>query len=1111
MNSLLKAGFKVCAISRTMNKHQFLWIKKQWNRLPLALRLIFVTGLVAGICAGCSQSSKISRHLSRADKYYQAEQYTKAQIEYLNALRLDPTNAVAIRQLGFLFYQMGEIPQAYTFLKTAADMDTNNMDVRLKLGMTFLTVRKLKEARAESIVILSRQPTNDEAMMMLADAVGNTNDIVDVRKRLEGLGAPASSRPGYHLALATLQFRQRDVKGYEMLVKKALEANPNFSPALSAMGNLCVLSNDIKQAETYYQKAAELSPSRSGRWLKYAEFKVQTGDLEAGKKILNDVYKKAPDYLPVALRLADIALSERDLEKSSSFVKKVLAQDPVNYEGAILSARLKVGQNQPAKALAELERLTQLYPSNAPGLYHLAQVQLINTNLNKAVDTLNQAVSYDTNYSDAIVLLAELNARSGKASLAINSLTDLLRRQPQLVRAHMALANIYRSQNDMDNELAVYRRVATLVPKNPQPHYLMGLILQAQNKTAEARKAYETTLQLAPDDFLTIMQLVGINLKEKNYTAAMQLVQKPLEKYPKATEPKMLLASVQLAQGDTNAAIATLKSTIEADPNAQNVYMMLASVYISSGLQKQALGELQTVVSKNPSNTPALMIIATLHDQAKNYQAARDAYEKILAVNPMSYQVLNNLAYLYCERLSELDKAYDYAMKARKILPQDPYAADTLGWILFKRGDYPRALPLIQESATKLEASTVPLPGLPEVQYHLGIANYMMGNEDSARNAFVKALSSTNQYTGKTEAAERLAFLNTNMKTGGQQLVAGLEKRLTQEPNDTIALIRLANIRESEGKADQAVKIYEKALQSNPNAVPILVSLAQLYAGNMKQTAKALELARNARNLAPEDGHVSHVLGKLAMQTGDHKWALALLQESALKLPDQPEVHFDLALAQYSNGRVMESVENMKKAMQTGKTWANAESARRFIAISTLYLDPAKAKQSMNQIQAALKDEPDYLPALMATGIVSEKAGNLAAARQVYEKILTIYPAFTPVIRQFALLYASDSKDENKAFDLATKAREAFPQDAELAKTLGLLNYRRAEYSRSTQLLMESSRTLSTDAEVFFYLGMAQNQLKAKKESAEALRQALALNLKVPLADEAKKVLANIR
>src|SRR6185503_12181948 len=58
-------------------------------RSLMAVAPVLVLVLVLVCCgAGCSREAKRDRHLKRANSYYEARDYQKAAIEYLNALRL---------------------------------------------------------------------------------------------------------------------------------------------------------------------------------------------------------------------------------------------------------------------------------------------------------------------------------------------------------------------------------------------------------------------------------------------------------------------------------------------------------------------------------------------------------------------------------------------------------------------------------------------------------------------------------------------------------------------------------------------------------------------------------------------------------------------------------------------------------------------------------------------------------------------------------------------------------------------------------------------------------------------------------------------------------------
>ena len=288
-------------------------------------------------------------------------------------------------------------------------------------------------------------------------------------------------------------------------------------------------------------------------------------------------------------------------------------------------------------------------------------------------------------------------------------------------------------------------------------------------------------------------------------------MEKHIDKNPKLAQAWGLRGKIYLAQRDFTHAEADLLKAVELDPNLEPAYLLLAQLYVASNRQEEAIAKLSAFVEKNKTvqTVPALMQIAMIQEQRKNFTAARDAYEKLLSVAPNSPLALNNLAVIYSEHLGQLDKAYDLARKAKEAVPNEPHIADTLGWILFKKGDYGNALRLLQESAGKL-------PDLPEIQFHAGMAHYMLGEEGPARLALQKAVDAPSDFPGKDEARQRLALLAIQVGAANSGVRTELENYLRQRPNDPAALVRLAEIQQRDGAVDQAVKTYEKVVAENP-------------------------------------------------------------------------------------------------------------------------------------------------------------------------------------------------------------------------------------------------------------------------------------------------------
>ena len=1074
-------------------------------RIPartLSCLIALTTVILLG--TGCSPEAKKAGHLKSADRFFESGEFDQAEIEYINVLKLEEGNAHATGRLALIYTDQGRLSQAVAYLRKGRQLDPENLDLRVKMGQLALATGNLKEARDEANYLLDRRPQDPEAPQLLVGTITKSDEIDAVRSRLQGLPPPAPNGAPVLVALGLLEFRQQHFKEAEADLKLALAADPKFAAAYSALGALSLARKDSASAEQAFRQAAELSSLRSPRRLQFAQYKMQAGDLPAAKRLLEEITLKAPDYLPAWTALAEIALVEKKFAESASYANKALARDPANLQGLIINGRSKLAQGEYDQAIAAFEKLADTYPKLPTVYYELGRSYAGAGEMSKAIDRLNQASNLAPGYTDAVLLLSGLNIRKGELGTAVVLLRKLVQQRPDLPAARLLLADAYRAQGNLDESLAVYQQVEEQFPQNRQTPYLRGMVLLQQNKQAEARIAFERAHELAPDSPIALEQLINLELRERKYQPARDRLQAELDKNPKlAGNCQLLFAKIFLAQDDKPQAEAALKKAIELMPDSSTSYFLLAGIYTATSQQQKALTSLEQALVRNPKDTTALMLSGVIHDQQKEYPAAQEAYEKILAINPRFSGALNNLAYLYAERLNQLDKAYTLAQRAREQQPTEPHVADTLGWILYAKHQYARALSLLEESAEKL-------PALPEVQFHLGMTHYMMGEEEPARLALHRALQAGSDFNGLAEARKSLAVLETDVAQAGADTRTLLEKIVEERKNDPVALSRLAGIYERDGNLDKAIGSLESALQANPGNVSVLLSLARLHA-TRKDAAKALDLAKAARKLAPDDPTVARTLGRLAYQMGDFNWATSLLQEAARKQTDSADLFFDLAEASYSIGRVSDAEAALNSALQVGGLFLRAEEARRFLGLIAAAANPGEAVKQADQVEQLLQSDPAYVPALMVSGLISEQRIDLATAQQTYEKILSRFPEFTPAKLRLGVLGAARPEFDQRTYDLALQARTAYPTNPELTKALGILTYRKGDFTRATALLKESSVARDTDAELWYYLGMAQVQAKDPARGQQSLRKALEAGLRPDLATEARKTLAGIK
>ena len=75
--------------------------------------------LAATLITACSKETKKARFLAQADNDFKAGNYDKAKLSYLNALRLDPANALALERIGAMWQEQGAPLRAGAFLARA--------------------------------------------------------------------------------------------------------------------------------------------------------------------------------------------------------------------------------------------------------------------------------------------------------------------------------------------------------------------------------------------------------------------------------------------------------------------------------------------------------------------------------------------------------------------------------------------------------------------------------------------------------------------------------------------------------------------------------------------------------------------------------------------------------------------------------------------------------------------------------------------------------------------------------------------------------------------------------------------------------------------------------
>src|SRR6266446_4489961 len=369
------------------------------------------------LVTACSKEARKARLLGVDDNYFKTGNYDKAKMAYLNVLRLDPQNALVFERIGAMWQDDGAPLRAAGFLKRASELDPKKVQNRIRLARCYAAVGGFADAKNEALKVLEQAPDNGDAIVTLTETARTKDDIEAAEEQLQKF--PKKNDASFYLAVANLSFNGGDLSTAGNALQQALAADPKSSAAHMAMGNLHLVQKDQKQAGEEFKKAAELAPVRSMERLKYAAFESAIGDAEEVRSIATEMTKQAPDYPPGWTLLAELAFKAKKYDEALSLLENVFGRDPDYVDGRRLQSNVLLTKGDTKKAIEALERLDQTYPDSPLIKYDLARAYAKNNNMNQAAVALDQAVSLNPNYDDAVLLLGQINVATGHAEKAI--------------------------------------------------------------------------------------------------------------------------------------------------------------------------------------------------------------------------------------------------------------------------------------------------------------------------------------------------------------------------------------------------------------------------------------------------------------------------------------------------------------------------------------------------------------------------------------------------------------------------------------------------------------------------------------------------------------------
>ena len=253
-------------------------------------------------------------------------------------LQLEPLQQDALRLLGVLFHQKGDVDFARHFLRQALQAPAASAEGCHALGLAFEDLGCGDDARVAYEKALQLQPDHPPSLLQFAMACEKEDRLADAESCLRRLVAIDPHSALAHLKLATALEGMNKLEQAQFHAETAVRCAPENPEAYLCLGSILVRRNQVSDAVPFFNHAVQLDP--------------------------------------VASACATHMLKEVLSEGQRAWEKR-LASDPEDFDALSSLAKIRYSEKQPLEAIALLERALAVRPGEPNAEYALGFAELL--------------------------------------------------------------------------------------------------------------------------------------------------------------------------------------------------------------------------------------------------------------------------------------------------------------------------------------------------------------------------------------------------------------------------------------------------------------------------------------------------------------------------------------------------------------------------------------------------------------------------------------------------------------------------------------------------------------------------------------------------------------
>ncbi|MDH3758078.1 MAG: tetratricopeptide repeat protein [Gammaproteobacteria bacterium] len=467
---------------------------------------------------------------------------------------------------------------------------------------------------------------------------------------------------------------------------------------------LALQGSEYLEAAQEYRKAAQISDSvdvaRQATRVGYS-FGFNEEALLAAKRWL-ELDEESDEAL---LYVAQLQLRLGDLRKARRNLKKLIERGDEGADSRLLSLVQVLSQEDPEDADKIMRWLAKPYKDSAYAQYATAVIAMQAGDTDYAEERTLRAIELDPEWTKAKLLYARTILLAGRQDEAIEYTARLIGDDPDPdPDARMELALMMMTAGRDDDALSQINQILLEQPSRADALRMMAIINFRLENLDAAWADFQDLLASGRFTMDALYYLARIADVREEHERAARLYSQVRSGPNAVVSQRRASALIAYELEDPQKALQDLEEFGTNSPS-HAIDMVLARAQLLASFERydEALDFYEKYVMYRPDDESALLGRAELLLRMDRVDDAVAQYRAAAKRWPESAMSLNALGYTLADRTDEYREAEKLIRKALEYDPDSPAIIDSLGWVLFKRGEYEAALVELERAYEKLD------------------------------------------------------------------------------------------------------------------------------------------------------------------------------------------------------------------------------------------------------------------------------------------------------------------------------------------------------------------------------------------------------------------------